>query len=94
MAKVHIKLSNLILLVLFVLCLNCHNAKSQGNFDSFDFEEMKRDLFSLNDFDISNLRNNISVDEIGKILKCSKELNTIRKALQKKELWALKSEYK
>lgn len=74
--------------VVFVISLNV----CQANLDSFNFEQIKNNLFfksHLNNWHKASVLNesNSTKDTI----KCAIELNQIKNGLKNKELWAMKS---
>ncbi|XP_055304016.1 uncharacterized protein LOC129569308 [Sitodiplosis mosellana] len=90
MAKVQIEFS---FLILFIISIKFNHAKLQtneSNLNFIEFEQMKSDLFLKSDFDILNLPDGYSLNELTQLLKCFKELAAIQKGLKNHEEWAMK----
>lgn len=77
-------------ILVFVISLNV----CQANLNSFNFEQIKNDLFFKSNLD--NLHKTSVFNESNSrkdIIKCAIELNQIKNGLKNKELWAMKSNF-
>lgn len=75
-------------ILVFVISLNV----CQANLNSFNFEQIKNDLFFKSH--INNWHEASAFGESNSIedtIKCAIELNQIKNGLKNKELWAMKS---
>lgn len=73
--------TKLLVLMILINGFKCKNVKSLPNELKYimDFEQMKNDLFTRRDLNVSN--------------DCLKELNAIAIGLSNSELWAMKSKF-
>lgn len=93
MAEFHGDLSKLLILVLLVICTKNVHAEFESNNETaginlIDFEQIKYNLFNSNivvEFKDKKLKPNDR--------KCLRELEAIRKGLDRSDLWALKSKF-
>lgn len=79
-------------LILLVVCVQCSGAtKLQPNF--IDFEQIRDDLYSIRDLNISNVISEIaSPKKWRKNPECLLELTAIKHGFEEFEEWAVKSE--
>lgn len=95
MANICIK--SFYLVLLFVVCIKFNHVASQTENPNFNFVDLAQikdqivQLISNNLFNTTEFLDGFTLDEITEILKCFKELNVVREALVKRELWAMKS---
>lgn len=82
--------SNVIILLPLVICVQCSLAtKFQPNFITFD--QIKHDLQTLRDFNVSNLISEISLQKNWRENReCLMELSTIKHGFDVYDEWAIK----
>lgn len=76
------------LIVIILICIQCHDAKLNVNNQlfPFNFEQIKFDLFSTNDFAKTN---KFSSKNWTEHQQCLDELNAIRNGMKNFEPWAI-----
>lgn len=91
MAKIQSGVSLLLYSVVIVLCINLTNGDVEANQNSWnliDFSEIKNDIFYYE----TNTKYTHQYSEQD-AFQCLLELNAIKEAVNKTELWALKSNF-
>lgn len=91
MAKIQSGVSLLLYSVVIALCINLNNGDIEANQNSWnfiDFSEIKNDIFHYE----TNTEYTHQYSEPD-ALQCLLELNAIKEAVNKTELWALKSNF-
>ena len=95
MAK--LRINSFYLVLLFIFCIKFNHVTSQtekANFNLSDFVQIKDQIIQLilnNGFNTTELLDGFTLHGVTEILSCFKELNVVREALMKRELWAMKS---